>query len=171
MATREFDPALGTHVEIYTFRFDPDLLPVVCLSSELVQGWYDNRKWNDAKIDSWDPTTRTVTLNWLDTDLSSRVQPYSNVRTKATHQVCEDIARATPSDGTVRAFTKIGAVSSAGDQRIEDEDFWGSFAANIGDVDGDQTPDIAVSSWPLLSDTAVWILMLRPDGTVKVDIL
>lgn len=74
-------------------------------------------------------------------------------------------------DGTVRAHQKISAVQGGFAGGLDDRDSFGSSLAALGDLDGDGVPDLAVGAlyddWPPDLDGAVWILRLKPDGTVK----
>ena len=54
---------------------------------------------------------------------------------------------------------------------LKDDDFFGTSIANLGDIDGDNIPDLAVGA-PNDDDGgedsgAVWILFMRSDGTVR----
>ncbi len=75
-------------------------------------------------------------------------------------------------DGTVRASQKINDASGGFTGVLHDSDVFGRSIANLGDLDGDGVIDIAVGAAgddDGGSDAlgAVWILFLRPDGTVK----
>jgi len=74
-------------------------------------------------------------------------------------------------DGTVKANQKISSTEGNFTGILDDEDQFGYAIAFLGDTDGDDVGDIAVSS--IRDDDgvsgagAVWILFLNPDGTVK----
>jgi lysophospholipase L1-like esterase len=70
----------------------------------------------------------------------------------------------------IKSFTKISSNQSGFVGNLASTDF-GEYIANIGDLNGDGTADIAVGT---VGDDdgganrgAVWILFLNPDGTVK----
>jgi hypothetical protein len=69
-------------------------------------------------------------------------------------------------DGSLKGVSRItaGNVSST----IKSGDSFGSSVAQLGDLNGDGTPDVAVGSQGANSSTgAVYILFLKSDGTVK----
>jgi len=74
-------------------------------------------------------------------------------------------------DGTVRAQQRIGPGVGGFTGSLDDMDLFGFSLAALGDVDGDGVVDLAAGApgdddggW---NRGAVWILFLRPDGTVK----
>jgi CSLREA domain-containing protein len=73
-------------------------------------------------------------------------------------------------DGTVRAEQKISSTTAGLVAALDNDDWFGSSLAGLGDLDGDGTVDIAVGAY--LDDDggtdrgAVHILFLNPDGTV-----
>ncbi len=74
-------------------------------------------------------------------------------------------------DGTVKEHQKISDTEGDFTGTLDNEDFFGSSAANMGDIDNDGINDLAVGA---LGDDdggsargAVWILFLNNDGTVK----
>jgi hypothetical protein len=74
-------------------------------------------------------------------------------------------------DGTVKAHQKISATAGGFTGGLADHDEFGQSVACLGDLDGDLVADIAVGA---VGDDdggtdrgAIWILFLRPDGTVK----
>ncbi len=75
-----------------------------------------------------------------------------------------------PHSAQVLSQQKIGATSGGFAGTLDDNDFFGSACANIGDLNGDGTTDLAVGA--LLDDDggidrgAVWILFMNPNGTV-----
>ena len=75
-----------------------------------------------------------------------------------------------PSERTAESFVKIAHATNGG-PNLTDYDRFGQAVANLGDLDGDGVSDIAVGS--LYDDTngngrgAVYVLMLKPDATVK----
>ena len=77
------------------------------------------------------------------------------------------------SNGTVKSHQKISDTTGNFTSKLADGDQFGSAITNIGDINGDNITDIAVSA-TLHDDTgdntgAVWILLLNTDGTVKED--
>ncbi|MHC4846099.1 MAG: VCBS repeat-containing protein [Planctomycetota bacterium] len=74
-------------------------------------------------------------------------------------------------DGTVKSETKISGTQGGFADPLDDDDFFGSSVVCLGDLDGDDTPDLAVSS---VDDDdggsnrgAVFVLFMSPDGTVR----
>ena len=78
-----------------------------------------------------------------------------------------------PGVATVRAYQKISATEGgpSGGLDVDGRDLFGASAVGIGDLDGDQTPDLAVGAPD--ADVggdfvgAVHILFMNPDGTVR----
>lgn len=71
------------------------------------------------------------------------------------------------SDGTVKYNQKISALEGGFDGTLYEGSFFGYGVAGIGDYDGDNIPDIAVSA-PASGDVhKVYILHLNTNGTVK----
>lgn len=69
-------------------------------------------------------------------------------------------------DGSIRAFQKICPGEGGFGGILGDMDYFGWAVTGIGDLDGDGTIDLAVGSRSE-SEGAVWILFLRPTGTVR----
>jgi hypothetical protein len=75
-------------------------------------------------------------------------------------------------DGTVKAQRKISNTQGGFEWKIDAHDWFGWAVAGIGDVDGDDVPDLGVGN-PLDDDGngadkgAVFVLLLKTDGTVK----
>ena len=74
-------------------------------------------------------------------------------------------------EGNVRSEQRIADGSGDFDGDLDDDDRFGSALADIGDVNGDGIPDLAVGA-PNDDDGsdnsgAVWILFMRMDGTVE----
>lgn len=74
-------------------------------------------------------------------------------------------------DGTVKSHQKISDTQGGFTGRLDDNDEFGNWVADLGDVNGDGVIDIAVNA---IGDDdggsnrgAIWILFLNPDGTVK----
>ena len=77
-------------------------------------------------------------------------------------------------DGTVGDHQKISAIQGGFSAVLQDEDYLGARVAGLGDVDGDGVPDAALSA--SLDSVggeergAVYVCLLRPDGTVKTTV-
>ena len=69
------------------------------------------------------------------------------------------------SDGTVKSFQKISDTSGGFTGTLTDSYGWGKEVGSIGDLDGDQTPDLVVGTDN--SQGAAWVLFLNADGTTK----
>ena len=73
-------------------------------------------------------------------------------------------------DGTVSEKTKIASNTGGFSRSLPDETGFGRSVASLGDVNGDQVPDIAVgiNSTNSAADQqgAFWVLLLNADGTV-----
>lgn len=74
-------------------------------------------------------------------------------------------------DGTVKAKQKISATAGGLSVGAGPYHYFGFALANLGDLDGDQAPEIAVGA-PFANDGglgkgAVWVLFLNRNGTVK----
>ncbi|MEM9041320.1 MAG: FG-GAP-like repeat-containing protein, partial [Actinomycetota bacterium] len=76
-------------------------------------------------------------------------------------------------DGTVKAEQKISDTAGALSATLDDNDWFGSSLAGLGDLDGDGIPDLAVGAY--LDDDggnargAVHVLRLNANGTVKAE--
>ena len=73
--------------------------------------------------------------------------------------------------GMVQYFQKISPTAGGFLGTLESGDAWGFDLAVIGDIDGDNVPDLALGA-PGDNDGgpvrgAVWVLFLHPNGTVK----
>ncbi len=69
-------------------------------------------------------------------------------------------------DGTVNSHQKISMLEGNFTGNLVEGNFFGYGVAGIGDYDGDNIPDIAVSA-PAASTPTLYILHLNADGTVK----
>lgn len=69
-------------------------------------------------------------------------------------------------DGTVQSNQKISMLTGGFDETLLENNFFGYGVAGIGDNDNDGIPDIAVSA-PASSNSALYIIHLNSDGTVK----
>ncbi|MCZ4410657.1 FG-GAP-like repeat-containing protein [Cryomorphaceae bacterium 1068] len=69
-------------------------------------------------------------------------------------------------DGTVQSNQKISATQGGFTDTLLANNFFGYGVAGIGDYDGDNIPDIAVSA-PSSSNSAFYIIHLNSNGTVK----
>ncbi len=67
-------------------------------------------------------------------------------------------------DGSVGAFQKLSATSGGLGPGLGTLHHFGCSLAGIGDVDGDGVPDLAAGH---AAADEVWILLLKPDGSVK----
>lgn len=74
--------------------------------------------------------------------------------------------------GSVRAEQKISDTEGGFGGNLDQEDFFGTSVAALGDLDGDGLPDVAVGAHlddDVANHGAVWILFLNADGTVKAE--
>jgi hypothetical protein len=75
------------------------------------------------------------------------------------------------SDGTVKAEQKISATEGGLTAALLDDSYFGIGMGGVGDLDGDGTIDLAVglggSTGGGSGEGAIWILFLKPDGTVR----
>ena len=69
-------------------------------------------------------------------------------------------------DGTVQSNQKISATQGGFTDTLLANNFFGYGVAGIGDYDGDNIPDIAVSA-PASTNIALYIIHLNSNGTVK----
>ena len=69
-------------------------------------------------------------------------------------------------DGSVNSHQKISALQGNFTDELVAGSFFGYGVAGIGDYDGDNVPDVAVSA-PAAPVPAIYILHLESDGTVK----
>ncbi|MFK7771803.1 MAG: T9SS type A sorting domain-containing protein [Saprospiraceae bacterium] len=69
-------------------------------------------------------------------------------------------------DGTVQSNQKISMLEGDFSETLNESNFFGYGVAGIGDYDGDDIPDIAVSA-PASTNRALYIIHLNVDGTVK----
>lgn len=69
-------------------------------------------------------------------------------------------------DGTVQSNQKISALEGGFNETLLENNFFGYGVAGIGDYDGDNIPDVAISA-PASSNRALYIIHLNRDGTVK----
>ncbi|WP_299216422.1 T9SS type A sorting domain-containing protein [uncultured Aquimarina sp.] len=69
-------------------------------------------------------------------------------------------------DGTVSTHQKISMLEGNFNETLTEGNFFGYGVAGIGDYNNDSIPDIAVSA-PTQSNTALYIIHLNRDGTVK----
>ncbi len=70
------------------------------------------------------------------------------------------------SDGTVQSNQKISMLEGGFNETLLGGNFFGYGVAGIGDYNGDNIPDIAVSA-PASNNRALYIIHLNIDGTVK----
>lgn len=76
------------------------------------------------------------------------------------------------SDGTVKSHQKISDAQGGLEGALHSTGMFGTSLATLGDVDGDNVPDLAVGAAPsgssgILGKDSVWVLLLNSDGTVK----
>lgn len=71
------------------------------------------------------------------------------------------------SDGTVKTSAEIKKGSSGFNSSLKNEDYFGTSVASIGDINNDTIPDIAVGSVGDDEGGALWVLLMKKDGTVK----
>ncbi|MBL4586787.1 MAG: FG-GAP repeat protein [Flavobacteriales bacterium] len=69
-------------------------------------------------------------------------------------------------DGTVASNQKISMLEGGFNETLNASNFFGYGVAGIGDYDGDEIPDIAVSA-PSPPNNSLYIIHLNADGTVK----
>jgi len=69
-------------------------------------------------------------------------------------------------DGTIQGNQKISMLEGGFEETLLEGNFFGYGVAGIGDYDGDDIPDIAVSA-PSSANRALYIIHLNRDGTVK----
>tara|TARA_R110002126_G_scaffold157104_1_gene304603 strand:+ start:30506 stop:32299 length:1794 start_codon:yes stop_codon:yes gene_type:complete len=69
-------------------------------------------------------------------------------------------------DGTVKENQKISALEGGFNETLLERNYFGYGVAGIGDYNGDNIPDIAVSA-PNSTNIALYIIHLNRDGTVK----
>jgi hypothetical protein len=67
-------------------------------------------------------------------------------------------------DGTVASETKISQTQGGFTGTLADGGYFGARVANVGDLDGDGVPELAVTSG---RPSRIWILFLKPDGRLK----
>lgn len=70
------------------------------------------------------------------------------------------------SDGTVQSNQKISMEEGGFNEILSENNFFGYGVAGIGDYDGDNIPDVAVSA-PSSNNRALYIIHLNSNGTVK----
>lgn len=70
------------------------------------------------------------------------------------------------SDGTVQSSQKISATQGGFTDTLLENNFFGYGVAGVGDYDGDDIPDVAVSA-PASTNRALYLIHLNNDGTVK----
>jgi len=74
-------------------------------------------------------------------------------------------------NGTVKSHQKISDTAGNFNGVLDNDDFFGTSLAGIGDLNGDNVPDIVVGASNDddggLNRGAVWVLFLNGDGTVK----
>ncbi len=77
------------------------------------------------------------------------------------------------SNGTVRTHQKISDIEGGFNGVLDDTDGFGQSVANLGDLDGDSVPDLAVGA---IDDDdggptrgAVWVLFMNSNGTVRAE--
>ena len=70
-------------------------------------------------------------------------------------------------DGTVKSNQKISMLEGGFNETLTANNFFGYGVAGIGDYNGDNIPDIAVSSALSPTNSALYIIHLNTNGTVK----
>jgi FG-GAP repeat protein len=75
-------------------------------------------------------------------------------------------------DGTVRSYQKVSSLAGGLGTGLQNQDLFGSALACVGDLDCDGVAELAVGlpgedEGPVHERGSVWVLFLRPDGTVR----
>jgi len=74
-------------------------------------------------------------------------------------------------DGSVKGQQKISPLAGGFSASLAKGDFFGRSVARVGDLDGDNVPELAVGAHEddvaVINAGAVWLLFLETDGTVK----
>lgn len=105
------------------------------------------------------PTVNTnyTLVNASDKDCSALISGAASVKVNNSPLPCYNVI----------SHTLISSTSPNFSGQLEDNNRFGESIENIGDLDGDNIPEVAVASIHNSTTGAVWILFLNADGSVR----